>query len=127
MMRSRGWRCGLHLKSRLGMRWHNGGDGKCCSWNVRRIHVLRAGEALVADPMAEQMPAVAIVAHELAPPSQATSAVANLFAQTMSSGSTNAGPQRLPGARTCPKCQAPTLIRQEGCDSCSSCGYSKCG
>jgi hypothetical protein len=60
---------------------------------------LRAGEALVADPMAEQMPAVAIVAHELAPPSQATSAVANLFAQTMSSGSTNAGPQRLPGAR----------------------------
>jgi len=92
-----------------------------------QIGFLRAGEALVADPMAEQMPAVAIVAHELAPPSQATSAVANLFAQTMSSGSTNAGPQRLPGARTCPKCQAPTLIRQEGCDSCSSCGYSKCG
>jgi ribonucleoside-diphosphate reductase alpha chain len=101
--------------------------GEVIERHMIQIGFLRAGEALVADPMAEQMPAVAIVAHELAPPSQATSAVANLFAQTMSSGSTNAGPQRLPGARTCPKCQAPTLIRQEGCDSCSSCGYSKCG
>jgi ribonucleoside-diphosphate reductase alpha chain len=101
--------------------------GEVIERHMIQIGFLRAGEALVADPMAEQMPAVAVVAHELAPPSQATSAVANLFAQTMSSGSTNAGPQRLPGARTCPKCQAPTLIRQEGCDSCSSCGYSKCG
>ncbi len=101
--------------------------GEVIERHMIQIGFLRAGEALVADPMAEQMPAVAIVAHELAPPSQATSAVANLFAQTMSSGSANAGPQRLPGARTCPKCQAPTLIRQEGCDSCSSCGYSKCG
>lgn len=27
----------------------------------------------------------------------------------------------------CPKCGAPTLIRQEGCDTCLTCGYSKCG
>lgn len=33
----------------------------------------------------------------------------------------------VPGMRSCPKCGAPTLIRQEGCDSCVSCGYSKCG
>ena len=32
-----------------------------------------------------------------------------------------------PGMQSCPKCGAPTLIRQEGCDSCVSCGYSKCG
>jgi ribonucleoside-diphosphate reductase alpha chain len=31
------------------------------------------------------------------------------------------------GMRRCPKCSAPTLIKQEGCDSCTSCGYSKCG
>jgi len=31
--------------------------------------------------------------------------------------------QRLP---TCPKCSQPSLIRQEGCDLCTSCGYSKC-
>jgi ribonucleoside-diphosphate reductase alpha chain len=27
---------------------------------------------------------------------------------------------------TCPKCSQPSLIRQEGCDLCTSCGYSKC-
>ncbi len=31
--------------------------------------------------------------------------------------------QRLP---TCPKCSQPSIIRQEGCDLCTSCGYSKC-
>ena len=29
--------------------------------------------------------------------------------------------------RQCPKCAQPSLIRQEGCDVCKSCGYSKCG
>ncbi len=28
--------------------------------------------------------------------------------------------------RSCPKCGSPTLIRQEDCDTCTSCGYSKC-
>ncbi len=32
-----------------------------------------------------------------------------------------------PNMRSCPKCGAPTLIRQEGCDTCISCGHSKCG
>lgn len=31
------------------------------------------------------------------------------------------------GLRACPKCNSPSLIRQEGCDTCVSCGYSKCG
>jgi len=29
--------------------------------------------------------------------------------------------------RQCPKCAQPSLVRQEGCDTCTSCGYSKCG
>ncbi len=29
--------------------------------------------------------------------------------------------------RQCPKCAEASLIRQEGCDTCTSCGYSKCG
>ncbi len=29
--------------------------------------------------------------------------------------------------RQCPKCGQPGLIRQEGCDACLNCGYSKCG
>ena len=28
--------------------------------------------------------------------------------------------------RRCPKCSNPTLIRQEGCDTCTNCGFSKC-
>jgi ribonucleoside-diphosphate reductase alpha chain len=30
-------------------------------------------------------------------------------------------------ARFCPRCGSPSLIQLEGCDSCVSCGYSKCG
>ena len=29
--------------------------------------------------------------------------------------------------RQCPKCAQASLVRQEGCDTCTSCGYSKCG
>ncbi len=29
--------------------------------------------------------------------------------------------------RHCPKCGQPSLVRMEGCDTCHSCGYSKCG
>jgi ribonucleoside-diphosphate reductase alpha chain len=32
-----------------------------------------------------------------------------------------------PRMAQCPKCGQAALIRQEGCDSCTSCGYSKCG
>ena len=28
--------------------------------------------------------------------------------------------------RSCPKCSMPSLIHQEDCDTCTSCGYSKC-
>jgi ribonucleoside-diphosphate reductase alpha chain len=28
--------------------------------------------------------------------------------------------------RQCPKCGQPTLIRQEGCETCTNCGHSKC-
>ena len=29
--------------------------------------------------------------------------------------------------RQCPKCGQASLTRQEGCDSCNNCGFSKCG
>jgi len=32
-----------------------------------------------------------------------------------------------PRMRFCPKCNQPALIKQEGCDTCLECGYSKCG
>jgi ribonucleoside-diphosphate reductase alpha chain len=30
-------------------------------------------------------------------------------------------------ARFCPRCNSPSLVRLEGCESCVSCGYSRCG
>ncbi|WP_374654848.1 LAGLIDADG family homing endonuclease [Dongia sp.] len=39
-------------------------------------------------------------------------------------GNGDAGGRKLPH---CPKCNSPSIIRQEGCDLCTSCGYSKCG
>jgi ribonucleoside-diphosphate reductase alpha chain len=35
-------------------------------------------------------------------------------------------PERYSLLPRCPKCSQPSLIRQEGCDLCTSCGYSKC-
>ena len=40
---------------------------------------------------------------------------------------TGAGPSRGRAPAQCPKCGASSLIRQEGCDLCTSCGHSKCG
>ncbi|MBO6519367.1 MAG: adenosylcobalamin-dependent ribonucleoside-diphosphate reductase [Rhodospirillales bacterium] len=37
------------------------------------------------------------------------------------------GPARSSLFKQCPKCGQPSLIRQEGCDTCTSCGHSKCG
>ncbi|MEI8395576.1 MAG: adenosylcobalamin-dependent ribonucleoside-diphosphate reductase [Rhodospirillaceae bacterium] len=36
-------------------------------------------------------------------------------------------PAGQPGGDTCPKCDSPSLFRQEGCKRCASCGYSTCG
>jgi ribonucleoside-diphosphate reductase alpha chain len=44
---------------------------------------------------------------------------------TVSSEGTTATRRAIP--HQCPKCGEAALIRQEGCDLCTSCGYSKCG
>jgi ribonucleoside-diphosphate reductase alpha chain len=41
-------------------------------------------------------------------------------------GSRQVEPKRLGELRYCPKCDTPSLIFQEGCHTCLSCGYSKC-
>ena len=35
------------------------------------------------------------------------------------------GPE-IPGARPCPRCAQASVVRMENCDTCTSCGYSKC-
>lgn len=36
-------------------------------------------------------------------------------------------PVKSSSADKCPKCRAPSLVRKEGCESCESCDYSRCG
>ncbi|HXV22769.1 MAG TPA: adenosylcobalamin-dependent ribonucleoside-diphosphate reductase [Alphaproteobacteria bacterium] len=54
-------------------------------------------------------------------PAEARLKVAQLAPPAASAGRID---QRI---RQCPKCGAAGLIRQEGCDLCTSCGYSRCG
>ena len=37
------------------------------------------------------------------------------------------GMENGPTLRQCPKCCQAALLRQEGCDTCTACDYSKCG
>ena len=37
------------------------------------------------------------------------------------------GMEKGPTLRQCPKCGQAALLRQEGCDTCTACDYSKCG
>ncbi len=46
---------------------------------------------------------------------------------TTTGGEAPAGGQTDTRFRQCPKCGQASLIRQEGCDTCTSCAYSKCG
>jgi ribonucleoside-diphosphate reductase alpha chain len=106
--------------------------GEVIERHMIQIGFLRPGEALASDPAAENPPLALASGGTAAEAAQAVSAaqgggsssgVAALFASTPPDGST----ARLAGARHCPKCTAPTLIRMEGCDTCTTCGYSKCG
>ena len=45
----------------------------------------------------------------------------------MGAGENNPGSANTSMFRQCPKCAQLSLMRQEGCDTCTSCGYSKCG
>lgn len=60
----------------------------------------------------------------MAEPARAAAALASAGASDASDA-----PAEPPRARLahCPRCAQPTLVRQEGCDLCTSCGYSKCG
>ncbi|MDH5189350.1 MAG: ribonucleoside-diphosphate reductase, adenosylcobalamin-dependent, partial [Rhodospirillaceae bacterium] len=60
---------------------------------------------------------------QISPESEPEAKVVNMTPPI--SGSDGDAPAYL--GKTCPKCAQPALIKQEGCDTCLSCGYSKCG
>jgi ribonucleoside-diphosphate reductase alpha chain len=59
----------------------------------------------------------------LKPPAEGERPAAEILQVAGASGPGGAPPRRL---RQCPKCGAASLIHQEGCDLCTSCGHSKC-
>jgi ribonucleoside-diphosphate reductase alpha chain len=76
------------------------------------IGFVRPGEAAAGDPYA----AGALV--PMQPPQVAETP------RTEATSGGGGGVTRL--MRHCPKCGSPTLMRVEGCDTCTSCGHSKC-
>jgi len=63
-------------------------------------------------------------------PSEAGAQIVEL-AETGSGGASDGALETQPdialvGAHFCPKCNSPSLVFQEGCHTCMSCGYSKC-
>ncbi len=54
-----------------------------------------------------------------------TNDLAGPFAGTH--GQAETGAEGIPGASVCPKCSAKALVIMDGCATCLSCGYSKCG
>ena len=91
------------------------------------IGFVRPGGTLSSDPYADVGLVPADVVAEAAPaeiqavgaPQAASGAASRPRFSAVSGGAA----ARM---RSCPKCSAPSLIRQEGCDTCTSCGYSKC-
>jgi len=59
--------------------------------------------------------------------SQRQPMVVNLDGQVPSRGGGEEQAQTNASFRQCPKCGQASLIRQEGCDTCTSCAYSRCG
>ncbi len=52
--------------------------------------------------------------------------VAATFALPLRSSQIPQRRSRAPEMDLCPQCEAPTLVYEEGCQHCTSCGYSKC-
>jgi len=62
------------------------------------------------------------------PESHGDDAEENVMRLEGTSGGSDDSPRTgMQGLRQCPRCGQPSLIRQEGCDTCTSCGHSKCG
>ena len=59
------------------------------------------------------------------PRAEGGDAVSDVVALSAAAGD-DAGDVQRPRLRGCPKCGSPSLVRQENCDTCIGCGYSKC-
>ena len=78
--------------------------------------VQRHLDAIAAEDAADALPDT-----DAQPPARSLGAAAT--PGQLAAPNPHAGPAL---ASFCPRCAQPTLVRREGCEDCSSCGYSKC-
>ena len=76
--------------------------------------------AALGDVIEQHMIAIGFIADPKADDPESEKKVVALEAAGGDSGGAS-------GLRGCPKCGERALLRQEGCDTCISCGHSKCG
>ncbi len=74
--------------------------------------------ALIAGVMRRHLEELGLVASKHSPPAKRPSSPEPTGPRS---------PHGKSGGDLCPKCDSPTLFRQEGCKRCASCGYSTCG
>ena len=91
-------------------------------------HYIPSLLAAIGEVIERHMISIGFIAGANAAPDAETSRVAlsaggNSEGDDGDDGGNEAGGPRLRG---CPKCNTPGLILQEGCETCVSCGYSKC-
>jgi ribonucleoside-diphosphate reductase alpha chain len=77
--------------------------------------------AAIGDVIARHMTEIGFLAPT--PHNKPRDEAGNVVALKKDTGKDSARDRRF---RACPKCGTYALIRQEGCDSCTSCGFSKC-
>ena len=90
--------------------------------SVIENHMIDTG--FMANPAAKIDPALEA---QSMPVAVAASGANNGSADTRRGLAGEGGPGRSNLFKQCPKCGQPSLMRQEGCDTCTSCGHSKCG
>ena len=83
--------------------------------------------AAIGEIIERHMIAIGFIANPNVSPDTEEALIALPAGGQAQGGGSDAGGDDTPRLRGCPKCGTPGLIRQEGCETCVSCGYSKCG
>jgi len=89
-------------------------------------HYIPSLLAAIGEVIERHMIAIGFIANPNADPEAGDTLIALPAGGPGQGGDGADGGDDSPRLRGCPKCGTPGLIRQEGCETCVSCGYSKC-
>ncbi|MDP6875677.1 MAG: LAGLIDADG family homing endonuclease, partial [Alphaproteobacteria bacterium] len=89
-------------------------------------HYIPSLLAAIGEVIERHMIAIGFIANPNAEPEAGETLIALPAGGQAQGGGNDGTGDEGPRLRGCPKCGTPGLIRQEGCETCVSCGYSKC-